>query len=152
MRQLSLFKGKRQRGVQPPPAPEFNSHVFIADLLRRWGSPRWRWTHIPSGEHREHRYNSKGQRFSPTGNRLKRMGLVAGFPDFLFFGPERAVRWLELKRKKLGRVSEDQEDIFGQLEACGFRLGEEFLITDDVKEATEWLKAHGILRATIEVQ
>jgi hypothetical protein len=149
MRQLSLFKGRRQRGVAPPPAPEFSSHVIIADLLKRWGSPRWRWTHIPSGEAREHRVNPKtGKRYSLTGQRLRRMGLVAGFPDFIFVGPECTTLWLELKRKKLGRVSEDQEDIFGHLQTCGFVV----LVTDDVNKAVQWLKAHGILRATIEVQ
>jgi hypothetical protein len=149
MRQLSLFKGRKQRGIAPPPAPEFNSHVIIADLLKRWGSPRWRWTHIPSGEHREHRVNPKtGKRYSLTGQRLQRMGLVAGFPDFIFFGPDRAVFLLELKRAKLGRLSEDQEKIFGHLEACGFHL----LVTDSIDEAVSALKAIGILRANIEVQ
>jgi hypothetical protein len=149
MRQLSLFKGRKQRGIAPPPAPEFSSHVIIADLLKRWCSPHWRYTHIPHGEHREHRINPKtGKRYSLTGQRLQRMGLVAGFPDFVFFGPERAVFLLELKRAKLGRLSEDQENIFAHLESCGFHL----LVTDSVDVAVSTLKQLGILRSTIEVQ
>jgi hypothetical protein len=148
MRQLSLFKGRKQRGVRPPPALEFNSHVVIADLCRRWMNPGWRFTHIPSGEHRDHRANSKGQRYSPAGNRLKRMGLIPGWPDFMFAGPGKRVVWLELKREKLGRMSDAQEDIGTHLKACGF----DFLITTDVGEAVRWLVSLGILRGNIEVQ
>jgi hypothetical protein len=148
MRQLSLFKGKRQRGVRPPPAPEFNSHVFVADLLRRWANPAWRWTHIPSGEHREHRIDRNGRRWSPSGQRLQRMGLKPGFPDFVFFGPARAVFLLELKRERKGRVSDAQDDVFGALLASGFDL----VVAVTVDEATAALKARGILRSTFEVQ
>ena len=105
MRQLQLFGGKRQRGIAPPPALEFSSHTVIADICKRWLMPRWRFTHLPLGEHREHKLNKQGKRFSPTGNRLKRMGVTAGWPDFLFAGPEACVIWLELKRKKRGRLS-----------------------------------------------
>ena len=51
-RQLSLFKGKRQRGVAAPPPKEFATHCALADLLRRWTMPGWVWTHFPSGEER----------------------------------------------------------------------------------------------------
>ena len=40
-RQLSLFKGKRQRGVAAPPPKEFATHCALADLLRRWTMPGW---------------------------------------------------------------------------------------------------------------
>jgi hypothetical protein len=149
MRQLSLFKGRKQRGTAPPPAPEFSSHVIIADLLKRWGSPRWRWTHIPSGEHREHRINPKtGKRYSLTGQRLRRMGVMPGWPDFVFVGPNCSVFWLELKRFKTGRMSEEQSDIAAHLVACGFA----YLCTTSVDDAVATLKQLGILRATIEVQ
>ena len=38
-RQLSLFEGKRQRGVAAPPPKEFATHCALADLLRRWTMP-----------------------------------------------------------------------------------------------------------------
>jgi len=47
------------------PAPtEFASQCFLADLIRRWIMPGWRFTHIASGDKR-------GQ---VTAVRLKRMG------------------------------------------------------------------------------
>jgi hypothetical protein len=148
MSQLSLFKGKRQRGIAPPPPLEFENHCVLADICRRWLNPGWRFTHIPNGEHREHRIDAKGRRYSPSGQRLQRMGVTPGWPDFMFVGPARAMFWLELKRARKGRVSEDQSDIADFLEQCGF----DYLCTTSVRDAVNALKAHGILRATIEVQ
>jgi hypothetical protein len=138
MRQLSLFKGKRQRGIKAPPPLEFQSHCFLADVIRRWIMPEWRWTHLPFGEHRN----------KATAVRLARMGVNAGWPDFIFVGPGQHVFWLELKRHRTGRVSEDQAAVLSHLVACGFSL----LITTSVEDAIAELKAHGILRSTFEVQ
>jgi hypothetical protein len=135
-RQLSLFKGKRQRGTKPPPPLEFASHVLIADLLRRWCNPQWEWTHLPMGE----------KRHIGTAMRLKRMGVRPGWPDFMFVGPSEKIVWLELKRKG-SKASEEQETIAQHLRDCGF----DYLITDNVNEAVAFLKRLGILRATIGV-
>ncbi len=35
-RQLSLFKGKRQRGAAPPSSTEFALHCAVADVIRRF--------------------------------------------------------------------------------------------------------------------
>jgi hypothetical protein len=138
VRQLSLFKGKRQRGIAPPPATEFAGHCVLADLIKRGINRDWRYTHIASGEYR-----------GPiTGARLKRMGLVPGWPDFMFCGPNAQTVFLELKRKKLGRVSETQAHIQASLIDNCFA----FKITDDVGEAVRWLVGLGILRDKIEVQ
>jgi hypothetical protein len=136
MNQLSLFKGKRQRGVKLPAPLEFASHVIVADMLRRWCNPRWMWTHLPMGEKRHIR----------TAVRLKRMGVRPGWPDFLFAGPDAQLVWLELKRKG-NKASADQQSVIEHLIDCGF----EFLITDNVDEAVAFLKRLGILRATIGV-
>jgi len=136
MQQLSLFKSKRQRGTKPPPPLEFASHVVIADMLRRWCSPHWEWTHLPMGE----------KRHIGTAKRLKRMGVRPGWPDFLFAGPNEKLVWLELKRKG-NKASAAQETIAQHLRDCGF----EYLITDNVNEAVAWLKRLGILRATFGV-
>jgi hypothetical protein len=146
MRQLSLFKGPRQRGVAPPAPLEFSNHVLIADLLRRWCSKRWRWTHLPLGELRDFKFDKHGRRFSPAGQRLKRMGAQPGWPDFLFAGPGKSMAWLELKRKG-NDLNENQEAVAAHLIDCGF----DYLVTDNVREAVDWLKRLGILRATIGV-
>jgi hypothetical protein len=148
MRQLSLFKAKNQKGTAPPPALEFSSHVLLADICRRWLMPGWRFTHLPLGEHREHRIGRNGSRYSPTGNRLKRMGVSRGWPDFMFTGPARTVIWVELKRRKTGRLSEHQEDITDHLAASGFDM----LVTDSVDAAVAFLKSRGVLRSNFEVQ
>jgi hypothetical protein len=149
MRQLSLFKGKKQRGVRPKPPLEFASHCLIADILRRWCNPSWRYTHVPLGEHRVRKINPRnGRSYSPTGNRLKRMGVMPGWPDFQFAGPRGQMFFLELKRKGSGRLSEEQADICSHLAAAGFNI----LITDSVDDAIATLKQLGIVRATIEVQ
>jgi hypothetical protein len=134
--QLSLFKGQRQRGTKPPPPLEFASHVVLADMLRRWCTPQWKFTHLPFGE----------KRHIATAKRLKRMGVTPGWPDFLFAGPNAKLVWLELKRKGK-KPSEAQEDLGEHLRACGF----DYLITDNVNEAVAFLKRLGILRATLGV-
>jgi hypothetical protein len=148
MRQLSLFKGKRQRGIAPPPPLEFHTHATLADICKRWINPHWKFTHLPLGEHREHRINAKnGKRYSPTGARLKRMGVNPGWPDFIFVGPQRSVFWLELKRQ--GEVlSDEQVQVASHLMACGLA----YLCTSSLDDAVTTLKDLGILRANIEVQ
>jgi hypothetical protein len=111
---------------------------MIADLLKRWGSPSWRWTHLPMGENRD----------PITGARLKRMGVMPGWPDFIFAGRDSRMFFLELKRKGSGRVSDDQADVIAHLAVCGFAV----LVTDSFDDAVATLKSLGILPSTIEVQ
>ena len=147
--QLNLFKGPRQRGTQPPPPKEFASQCFIADLLREFANPQWRWTAMPMGELRDHAINPKtGKRFSPTGQRLQRMGMTPGWPDFMFVGPQRMMFWLELKRRGRGHFSDEQIDIGAFLAACGHA----YLATSSVKDAVAELQAFGILPKGLEVQ
>ena len=138
LRQLSLFKGKRQRGVSAPAPLEYRNHCVIADLLKRWCNPHWRYTHMPAGERRD----------IITAARLKRMGVKPGWPDFQFAGPGGVMFFLELKRKGSGRLSDEQADIVSHLAACGFNI----LVTDSVDDAVATLKSFGILPSTIEVQ
>jgi hypothetical protein len=136
MRQLNLFKGKRQRGVKPPSPLEFTIHVMLADLLTRWSNPQWEWTHLPFGEKRN----------IVTAGRLKRMGVRPGWPDFLFAGPNAKLVWLELKREG-NTPSDEQEKILDHLRICGF----EFLVTDSFDEAVAYLKRLEILPVKIGV-
>lgn len=61
---------------------------------------------IPNGEHRA----------VSVAKRLKAEGVVKGIPDM--FIPEWNV-WIEMKRQKGGRLSEDQSDIIDYLESIG---------------------------------
>jgi hypothetical protein len=70
-RQLHLFRGRRQRGTIAAAPSEFASQPFLVDVIRRWIDPQWRFTHVPLGEIRD----------PMTAARLKRLGVVAGWPD-----------------------------------------------------------------------
>lgn len=137
MRQLSLFRSKRQRGVSAPAPLEFASHAFIADLLKRFCNPLWRYTHIPLGE-----YRSKA-----TAAKLKRMGVMPGWPDFQFAGRGQRMFFLELKRRG-GRLSIDQTYLVEHLRESGFDV----MVTDNVNHAVERLKQLDILPSKIEVR
>jgi hypothetical protein len=137
VRQLHLFKSKRQRGTVAPAPTEFASQAFLVDIIRRWLDPRWRFTHMPAGEYRD----------PATAGRLQRLGVVSGWPDLQFAGPGARMAFLELKRRG-GRLSESQAAMREHLEGCGF----DYCCTDSVDQAIAWLKAHGILRGGISVQ
>jgi hypothetical protein len=145
-RQLSLFKGRRQLGVEPPAPLEFETQCWLVDIARRWMMPGWRVAHWPAGEQREHIIRD-GRRISPSGSRLSRAGAVPGYPDLVFTGPNRGIAWLELKRKGRGRTPA-QIDVGNHLQACGFP----YLVTDNVRVAADWLKQLGILQSKVSVQ
>ena len=90
--------------------------------VRRWRTPGWIFTHIASGEKRD----------QVTAARLKRMGVTAGFPDLVFFGPHGEVCFIELKAGR-GRLSESQQAIKRHLEAAGH--GD--LCSDDYRDVVE---------------
>lgn len=138
--QLNLFKGKRQRGIQPPPPKEFALHCAVADTIRRWILPGWIWTHHAAGEARPAEWIG-GKRVSLTGARLKRMGLNPGFPDFQFFHVDGACCFLELKRKG-AHLDEDQADIAMHL----IRAGHGYLKADSFDDAIAILVDWKILR------
>jgi hypothetical protein len=138
--QLSLFKGKRQRGTRPPPPKEFALHCAVADTVRRWILPGWIWSHFPAGEARPHEV-IRGERVSLTGARLQRMGLNPGFPDFQFFHLQGRCCFLELKRQG-GDLSEEQVAIAKHL----IRAGHGYLMTNSFDDAIATLVDWRILR------
>jgi hypothetical protein len=75
------------------------------------------------------------------------MGVTPGWPDWIFVGLNHRVFFLELKRERKGRLSDNQSDIAEHLQACGIP----YLCTNSIKEAVAFLEEHGILRASIEV-
>ncbi len=131
-RQIDLFTRRAAR--KPPPAPEFHLQCLIADILRRWIAPGWRFTHIASGE-----YRSKA-----TAGRLKRMGAVPGWPDFIFLSPVGLAHFLELKRR--GRnLSDEQDDFAAYARAHGYA----FEWADNFDKALAILKRWGAIRTGI---
>jgi hypothetical protein len=52
-RQLSLFKSRRRRGSEPPAPSEYQLHVAVVDVVKRWRMPGWRYTHIASNREPE---------------------------------------------------------------------------------------------------
>lgn len=136
MEQLGLFKTMRAR--KRPSPKEFALQCVLADILRRWISPSWKFTAIPLGEYRT----------PATAARLKRAGANPGWPDLLFTGPGRSVFWLELKRPGSGRLSDEQIAIRAHLMRCGFS----YLVTSSIKDAVSELQDFGILPRGINVQ
>jgi len=132
-RQLNLFAGRRQRGVAPPPASEFSLQCMVADTLRRWQVPGWLWTHMPMGELRQ----------PITAARLKRMGVTPGWPDFLLLAPGGRAHFLELKRRKLGRLT-DEQAAFGLWCECNHCP---HAVVDTYPAAIDVLKQWGAVRA-----
>jgi hypothetical protein len=76
----------------------------LVDYLK---SKKLRFTHIPNST------NSKKQ-----GVKNKRMGTSPGVPDYLILLPSGCL-WLEMKRRKGGRVSPEQREWLDALAAVG---------------------------------
>jgi len=137
-RQLSLWKGRRQKGIAAPPPLEFATQCALADTLKRWCKPEWWYTALPFGEYRT----------PSTANRLQRAGVRPGLPDFLFLGMRGDTCWLELKRGRLGRLSPDQAMMFEYLA----RRGDTVILASSYEEAVAALQDVGILPRTIKPQ
>jgi hypothetical protein len=98
---LARMQGTKTRLRKAPVARPRESllQCAVADLLRRYARPEWRWSHFPAGE----------LRGVVTGARLKRMGLQRGWPDIQLVSPNGCFHALELKR--IGEtLTEDQEE------------------------------------------
>ncbi len=142
VRQLHLFRSKRQRGIKPPAPLEFAVHCMVADTLRRWATPGWIWTHLPMGELRD----------AVTGARLKRMGVQPGWPDLILIPPAGPKFWqrphfLELKRRG-GKLTEHQAGfaLWCKLNGCPHE------VCDTYDAAVKILKQWGALMDRVKVQ
>jgi hypothetical protein len=129
--QINLFT---RRIARPPPTPELSTHVMVADLLRRWANPQWRFSHLPLGEYRT----------PATAARLKRMGVVAGWPDFMLLSPAGQVFFLELKRGR-APLTEEQRDFANWCVAHGVP----FAIARNFDEALRFLREWGAIRINV---
>jgi hypothetical protein len=133
--QIDLFT-KRVRQV--PAAPEFSMQAMLADILSKWMSRDWRYTHIPLGEYRA----------DATAARLKRMGVIAGWPDFILLSPKprSLAHFLELKRR--GGTLSDSQELFA---AYCTEHGYPFACVDRFDDAVNILKQWGALRVSVQV-
>jgi hypothetical protein len=133
MEQIDLFTKRKAR--KPPPPPEYNTHVMVADDLRLFCKHGWVWFHPANGEYRA----------VPTANRLKRMGVQPGVSDFVLVSPVGAqVHCLELKRKG-AKPTEAQYGFMLAVEACGGVTA----WCDSYEEARRILKSWGVLRISL---
>jgi hypothetical protein len=84
-------------------------------------------------------------RSKATGGRLKRAGLRAGMADFIFISPNGQFWGLELKRGKLGRLSESQE----AFKHWCHRHGIAYAVADSYDAAVKVLVAWGVLKTEV---
>lgn len=98
---LAIALGRKARARKTPPAPqkEIVLQMAVADLLRRFCSKDWAWTHPPLGEIRD----------KSTATKLKRMGSNPGWPDILMIDRNGRVHCLELKRTEKEDLNDNQE-------------------------------------------
>ena len=133
---LALAAGGRvrPRKATVPRPKEIALHMSVADLLRRFARPDWRWSHFPSGELRDIK----------TASKLRAMGLARGWPDFVLIDPSGRLHALELKRQ--GETLADDQEAFQ--EWC-IAHGVPHSVTRSVDEALTVLNAWGALRIEV---
>ena len=85
----------------------------------------FKWAHMARGKHPELRLlfhiPNEGKRSWRAGRELKAQGLKPGVPDIILPVPNRhhIALWIEMKRRKDGRVSEDQKRMMFALKKYG---------------------------------
>lgn len=134
--QLHLWD-RRKKANQPPYATEFRLACAFADTLKRFAKPDWRWSHFPAGEFRE----------TVTGERLKRMGLKPGWPDYIFVSPDGRAHFLELKRRS-GTLTPAQEQFRDWCKACDVP----WRMANSYDKAIAAVTAWGVLRLEVKPQ
>lgn len=87
-------------------------HIAVAGYLRAAWPSHLLTFHVPNGGERPSveridRKTGQTYRFSPQAAKLKRMGTIAGVPDFCLLLPKGRVGFIELKTKT-GELSIDQ--------------------------------------------
>jgi hypothetical protein len=111
---ITPTKSVRLHDDDPEPL-EDEEQATVAQFLDLILPDSVRWFHVPNGGNRDPREAAK----------LKRHGVKAGIPDIMILGtppnfPGSPGAAIELKRRKSGRVSDDQKDWIEFLENRGF--------------------------------
>ena len=88
---------------------ESDEHIAVADYLKYLGVL---FNHSPNEGMRKPQYVAK----------LKRMGMLPGFPDFFIYEPRGIYKGLaiEMKRIKGGRITEEQKECLAKLSERGY--------------------------------
>lgn len=113
---------------KPRKAEEDGLHLFVADCLRRFCRPGVVWWHTPNG----------GKRSKASAARLKKMGVRAGVPDFIFIDKP-GVSFLELK-SSVGVLSKEQRRFRDDVEGLAG-----FAVASTPEEAVNYLLGWGVL-------
>ena len=101
---LAIAKGRQVPSAQgrgPARRKEIELHMAVADVLRRFAKPEWRWSHFPSGELRDKRTARKAS--NPWD--YSRDGL-----DFVILDPCGPLHALELEAAWAKSLNGNQED------------------------------------------
>lgn len=133
------------RGATPHRDREIDRHEEIASYLDAAWPKHLPWTHFPAGETRgDHvkrkRPDGSTYLFSPSGARLKRMGLKLGWLEFQFILPNGQFATAEVKRPE-GSLSQAQVDHRNRCLAlkCAYARWE--TPEDAAETITRWLAA-----------
>lgn len=121
-----------RKGRKPSLVPkEGQTTVAVADALSVACKPGWLWSHFPAGE----------LRHPVVGQKLQRMGLQRGWPDFLLYSPRVVPHFLELKRGSYGELSIDQEAF---RDWC-LERGAAWALARTIEEALDVLTGWGVI-------
>lgn len=131
--QLEMFPKAKFRRRSPEPM-EQETHRELAKTLRRWSNPGWLSNHFPAGELRP----------KATAGKLKGMGLVPGWADFILIDPRGQHYWLELKRG--GAPLNDAQVIFRDQM---WERGVPYEVARSLGEALEILARWGAIRVKV---
>jgi len=130
-RKLPLWTGEVVARERIPSPKEIRLHFSVAKCLKDYGHHDWQWSHFPAGEKRDQK----------TGEKLRRMGLRPGWPDFILVSPTGIFHGLELKREGEG-LNDDQGEFHAHAKAHGWNVA----IVDTFKDAVSVLNDWGCLR------
>jgi hypothetical protein len=111
-------------------SPEAQIHRAVVAHLRLRAKPDVLWLHVPNGERRD----------KITGAKLKRMGVLPGAADLLFWHQGNSFA-LELKSPR-GRPSEAQLDFLARFNDAGGHTA----VAEEIDRALGCLEAWGLLR------
>jgi len=128
---LPLFTGQVITREKLPSPKEIRLHFSVAKCLKDFARKDWQWSHFPAGEKRD----------AKTGEKLRRMGLKPGWPDFILVSPDGVFYGLELKREG-GSLNDDQSEFHAHAKAHGWNVA----TVDTFKDAVETLNGWGCLR------
>lgn len=138
-----------------PKPKEITLHMSAAAFIRVAWPSHLPWWHCPNGEERGDRrpYQKKDgtwATYSPTGKKLKNMGVRPGVADFQFILPNGQAAFIEMKRPGED-LTEDQIKFRDEVTACGCGYQVCYSVAEVAKTLERWLALYGLhLRARLQ--